>query len=102
MRLHVIGVGRSLHLWRVGLVGHVRVLGIGHINWISFIALYLLAIIFKFDIHFPRGIFFLQLFDDFMAKGLIALHGNKCIAEEVEPAPRTITFNDSINSGCVT
>lgn len=47
-----------------------------------------------FDIHFPAGMIFLQFVDDIMSESLIALHGDKSIAEEVKFSSIVITFNN--------
>lgn len=82
-----------LHGWRVRLIAHL--LRIGHRLVKRFrISLHFLAIVLILDVHFPRGVSFLQRAYDIVGKGLIALHGDEGVAKKIESSPRIISFDD--------
>lgn len=79
--------------WGVRLVAHL--LRIGHRLvkrfWIS---LHFLPIVLILNVHFPRGVSFLEGAYDIIGKGLITLHGDEGIAKKIESSPRIISFDD--------
>lgn len=50
------------------------------------------------DVHFPGGVLVVKLLDEVLREGLVAVDGDECVAEEVEPSSSVIALDDS---GCV-
>jgi hypothetical protein len=93
-RIRVVSVIEiPLNGWRVRLIAHLLRIRHRLIKrfWIS---LHFLPIVLILDVHFPRGVSFLESAYDIVGKGLIALHGDEGIAKKIESSPRIISFDD--------
>lgn len=77
----------------VGLIAHLLRIGHRLVKRLD-ISLYFLSIVLIFDVHFPRGVSFLESAYDIIGKGLVTLHGDEGIAKKIESSPGIITFND--------
>ena len=53
------------------------------------------SVIILLDVHFPGGVIFLKFLNEIVGEGLIALHGDECVAEEIKLAAIVISFDDS-------
>ena len=103
---HANGILRVLHGGR--MVGRVRIAlnglwirRVSHLGRVRhlrgerfYVSLHSCAVSIIFDVHFPRGVPFLQCPYDVVGEGLVALHRDEGVAKEVEPSASVISLDD--------